>query len=490
MAKKKTPVDAIDLAEEAFTGAQEAVSFGDRIARYTGAKKHALGMLEHLRGAPEEPAAAVVAAARLSSCGNWLHFRDYYTVDKVRLHAAQFCKQHLICPLCAIRRGAKTLAAYLSRWQVIHEASPHLKLYLITFTVKNGPDLKERHAHLVRGLKRLMDRRRYFNAGTRGAPWTELCKVEGGVYTQEVTNIGNGWHPHAHMLAACTSAPDAAALAAEWQAITGDSFVVDVRPITGDPVDGFLEVFKYAVKFADLDYAQNWHAARVLKGKRLLASFGCFWGVKVPDELTDEPLDGLPFVDRFYRFLEGSYQFTGESPRQAPQYAQEGAQPMFDPDMTEEQESAEIQRILRETAELDAQRRAENRQFQKELRAQLDGPKPVEGEDGPATATQRGLAAALPTPARHHDQERKDMQKPKPIITEQAREDIHKISDLIEVAGSRPALARWCVDGVVYEYAKGSDHVLVNERLNWRRMPLVEPTKTAAKRAVFLDVRS
>lgn len=439
MAKKKTPVNAIDLAEEAFTGAQEAASFSDRIARYAGAKKHALGMLEHLRGAPEEPAAAQ-AASRLGTCGNWLHFREYYTVDKVRLHAAQFCKQHLICPLCAIRRGAKTLAAYLSRWQVIHESSPHLKLHLITFTVKNGPDLAERQAHLVRGLKRLMARRRDFNAGTKWAPWTELCKVEGGVYTQEVTNKGNGWHPHAHMLAACTSAPDAAALAAEWHAITGDSFIVDVRPITGDPVDGFLEVFKYAVKFADLDYADNWHAAQVLKGKRLLASFGCFWGVKVPPELTDEPLDGLPFVDRFYRFLEGAYQFTGESPRQAPQDVQEGP-----PRAVEVVPNHQ-------------------RQF------------PEPADDAPPSGSVQS--------------EKEQQPMARPIITQQSREEIHKISDLIEVAGSRPALARWCIDGVVYEYAKGGDHVLVNERLNWRRMPLVEPTKTAAKRAVFLDVRS
>lgn len=457
MAKKKTPVNASILADEAFTGADEVSNFGDRIARYTGAKKHAQGMLQHLQGVAGEPD-ATQAAARLGSCGNWLHFREYYTVDKVRLHAAQFCKQHLICPLCAIRRGAKTVAAYLSRWQVIHDASPHLKLHLVTFTVKNGPDLAERQAHLVRSLKRLLDRRRYFNAGIRGAPWTELCKVEGGVYAQEVTNIGNGWHPHAHMLAACTSAPDAAALAAEWQAITGDSFVVDVRPIAGDPVDGFLEVFKYAVKFADLDHADNWHAAQVLKGKRLLASFGCFWGVKVPPELTDEPLDGLPFVDRFYRFLEGAYQFTGESPRQAPQDVQEGP-----------------------------------RSIEAVPEAQRQFPRSVGDGGGPATATQRGRAAALPTPVRHDEQSEQGNQEqhmPKPIITEQAREDIHKISDLIEVAGSRPALARWCVDGVVYEYAKGGDHVLVNERLNWRRMPLVEPTKTAAKRAVFLDVRS
>ncbi|MNZ60834.1 Replication protein [compost metagenome] len=438
MAKKKTPVDAINLAEEAFTGAQEAASFGDRIARYTGAKKHALGMLEHLRGAPDD--AATLAAVRLGTCGNWLHFREYYTVDKVRLHAAQFCKQHLICPLCAIRRGAKSLAAYLSRWQVIHEASPHLKLYLITFTVKNGDDLEERHSHLVRSLKRLMARRRDFNAGTKWAPWTELCKVDGGVYTQEVTNKGNGWHPHTHMLAACTDEPDAEALSAEWKAITGDSFVLDVRPITGDPVDGFLEVFKYAVKFADLDYADNWHAAQVLRGKRLLASFGSFWGVKVPQELTDEPLDGLPYVDRFYRFLSGSYQFTGESPREAPQEAEEG----------------------------------ERRAYEAVPDAQRQFPKPA--------------AEATPSGSVQSEKEREPMARP--IITEQAREAIHKISDLIEVAGSRQALARWCVDGVGYEWAKGSPFVLVNERLSFRRMTLVEPTKTAAKKAVFLDIRN
>lgn len=32
--------------------------------------------------------------------------------------------------------------------------------------------------------------------------------------------------------------------------ITGDSFIADVRPISqDDPVSGFIEVFKYAVKF-------------------------------------------------------------------------------------------------------------------------------------------------------------------------------------------------------------------------------------------------
>lgn len=42
-----------------------------------------------------------------------------------------------------------------------------------------------------------------------------------------------------------------------------------------------------------------------LEGKRLLGSAGCFRGVEVPDELNDELLDDLPYVDLFYRFLRG-----------------------------------------------------------------------------------------------------------------------------------------------------------------------------------------
>lgn len=314
MAKKKTPVNVSDLAAGTFTGVlDEAELLDERITRYGQAHARSLLMLEHLRGAPSQ--AATKTAAGLASCGNYLHFREYFTVGKVRLHNATFCKQHLVCPLCAIRRGAKALGAYLTRWQVLQEQHPELRPYLITLTVKNGDDLEERQAHLTRSLKRLMHHRRDFNAGTRGAPWTELCKAQGAVYTLELTNKGKGWHPHCHMIALAASQPSQSDLSAEWHRITGDSMIVDVRPITGDPSEGFMEVFKYAVKFSDLTLEDNWHAAQVLKGKRLLNSFGLFRGVEIPDSLLDEPLDELPYWDRFYRYLGGEYQFTGESPK-------------------------------------------------------------------------------------------------------------------------------------------------------------------------------
>ena len=49
----------------------------------------------------------------------------------------------------------------------------------------------------------------------------------------------------------------------------------------------FMEVFKYAVKFSDLSLDDNWHAAQLLKGKRLLNSFGLFRGVEVPEEIEE-----------------------------------------------------------------------------------------------------------------------------------------------------------------------------------------------------------
>ncbi|MFI8377183.1 protein rep [Pseudomonas helleri] len=313
MAKKKTPVGAVILAEEAHTGVNEAGLLGERIARYGKAHARSLMMLEHLREAPSP--ASTKTAASLASCGNYLHFREYFTVGKVRLHNATFCKQHLVCPLCAIRRGAKALGAYLTRWQVIQQERPELRPYLLTLTVKNGDDLEERQAHLTKSLRKLMDRRRYFNAGTRGAPYTELCKAQGAVYTLELTNKGKGWHPHCHMIVLASSQPSQSDLSAEWLRITGDSMIVDCRPITGDPSEGFMEVFKYAVKFSDLTLEDNWHAAQTLKGKRLLNSFGLFRGVEIPDSLLDEPLDELPYWDRFYRYLGAEYQLTGEAPK-------------------------------------------------------------------------------------------------------------------------------------------------------------------------------
>jgi hypothetical protein len=244
-------------------------------------------------------------AAKVSTCGDYLAFRHYVGVDLVRLHGASLCRKHLLCPLCAIRRGAKSLAAYLQRWEAIKLENPQLVPYLITLTVKDGDDLLERFNHLHKGQRELWMRK---HRG-RGSPFDG---VAGAVWSYEVKrgNNSGSWHPHLHMIALAESMPDAVALSAEWHNITGDSFIVDVRPISNeDPVSGFIEVFKYAVKFSDQSPADTVHAWETLAGKRLLASSGLFRGVVIPESLLDEAdnLEGLDYIEYFYRYLSAGY---------------------------------------------------------------------------------------------------------------------------------------------------------------------------------------
>ena len=299
-----------------------------RVDRYGKARKGALDIAEYMQGLPGQQARDV--SQRVMACGDYLLFRHFFTVDKVKLHAAQFCKAHLLCPLCAIRRGAKALAAYLERWEAIRLQRPTLQPFLVTLTVKDGPDLAERFAHLHKAQRELWKRKQ------RGRG-SVLDGVEGAVWSYEIKR-GNGsglWHPHLHMIALAETQPDAERLAREWHQITGDSFIVDVRPISQeDPVSGFIEVFKYAVKFSDQEPADTVHAWQQLKGKRLLASSGCFRGVDIPDDLTDDATDvaGLPFMDMLYRYTRAGYSLElvtqgQEAPsvaRKAPKRSREG----------------------------------------------------------------------------------------------------------------------------------------------------------------------
>jgi hypothetical protein len=276
-----------------------------RVERYGKARKGALDIAEYMRAETAHQA----MAAKVTGCGDYLLFRHFFTVDTVRLHAAQFCKKHLLCPLCAIRRGAKALAAYLARWQAIHAQKTALRPFLVTLTVKDGPDLAERFQHLKKSQQELWMRKH------RGRG-SVLDGVEGAVWSYEIKRgSGSGvWHPHLHMIALAEVEPNAEKLSREWHEITGDSYIVDVRPISQeDPASGFVEVFKYAVKFSDQEPADTVHAWETLKGKRLLASSGCFRGVEVPDELTDDcsDLEGLPYMDLLYRHTKAGYSLQG-----------------------------------------------------------------------------------------------------------------------------------------------------------------------------------
>ena len=307
--EQKNPSFVGSLAGETKEGFDDTAALPERLSRYAGAHRRALDMADYIKslGSDKNNLALV---SLLKCCGSYLLFRDYFNIGKILLSAMHTCKKHMLCPLCAMRRGAKMLKAYLDRLEVIKASNPGLKAFLVTLTVKDGDDLLERFNHLHSSVQTLNDRRRNaLRVRNPGTP-VEFNKALGAVGSYEFKKgSGSGlWHPHFHAVWLCHDDPDQDQLSREWREITGDSFIVNVTPFhdQNDVVGGFLEVFKYALKFSDMPLDQNWHGFQTLSGKRLVTSFGLFRGVVVPESMTDDLLDDEPYVELFYRYINGT----------------------------------------------------------------------------------------------------------------------------------------------------------------------------------------
>jgi len=315
ISEMKNPESVGILADETETGFDELAKLPARLERYSNAKERALINLSQVQEKINHFSDSddfafknhlIGLAPKIAQCGDYLRFREYYTVNKVRLAGAYFCKAHLLCPFCAIRRGSKLVEEYSKRHAQILTEIKGVKTSMLTITIKNGVELAERQNHLQKSLQKLFAHRRN---SKRGKSNTEFSKVIGLVGTFEVTNKGNGWHPHAHIMLVHREYIRAEKPKEEWKKITGDSEVLRIDPAKHpkDPAQDFLEIFKYALKFGDLTPELNLQAYEVLRGKRLVFSAGEFRNVKVnEDDLFDTPLDELPFFEHLYKFYSGS----------------------------------------------------------------------------------------------------------------------------------------------------------------------------------------
>ena len=251
---------------------------------------------------------ALKAATKLKGCGQFLIFRNYYTIDQVKLEKFHVCGQHLLCPMCAGIRAARSMKRYLDRIHELMRQKRGLKPVLITLTVKNGESLEERYNHLTRSFRTLLSRYRDYKK--KGWGFNQFCKIDGAFYTTEYTynETTKQWHPHIHIFALLNEWIDHEELAETWHDITLDSYIVDIRRVKKTKEHGYskavAEVCKYALKFGDLSVENTWDAFLTLKGKRLTGSFGSMHGVKIPDKATDDmPLEDLPYMEMLYRFV-------------------------------------------------------------------------------------------------------------------------------------------------------------------------------------------
>ena len=163
----------------------------DRITRFASLKHRAKKQEKYLwtlftPGNPsDESQLAVKSAHKLSECGNYLLFKNYFTLGEIRLSKMHSCKQHLLCPFCAALRASKAMQKYLERIDQVLQENRNLKPVLITLTVKNGFDLAERSEHLMKSFRTLLERRRDYEKKGRG--FNEFCKVQGAIYSYENT---------------------------------------------------------------------------------------------------------------------------------------------------------------------------------------------------------------------------------------------------------------------------------------------------------------
>ena len=331
-----------------------------KLARYAAAKSRQGQVSDFILRQNEEKSNPHLMKVNesLQECGSFLVFRHYFTLDVYKLVSGVTCKKHLLCALCAIRRAAKCIAVYSEKIsQVRTEQKTELEELMITFTIKNGDDLRERFDHLLSSMGKIVEKRRN-SLKKKPLTTTEMKHITGAVYSYEVTySEDKGFHPHCHMIALV---PLGAfeftrvevkgksvlvplqlwkGIVEDWKAITGDSFIIDVRkiesvemPLPGEGIQGtrlqaLIEVFKYALKMNriskdhETDSQENVRiqveAYQILRGRRMIGSFGSLWGVKVPENLNDQPLSDseLPYVDLVYQYsgVNFGYQLTTHS---------------------------------------------------------------------------------------------------------------------------------------------------------------------------------
>lgn len=201
--------------------------------------------------------------SRLNACGQW-HIVRQYGADEWEAVGGWHCKLKC-CPRCQKKRAGLLASRYLA-WLESMEASKLLEDYdlgLFTVTLRHGEGSRKGWYH-----KELQT---HFRNSLKYGDFNAIIK--GGAYQDEVTLTANGFHIHRHCLVLVPKEMGLATsgnyvkagkgwrwkpentilrdrLKKAWEARTGDSFQVDLRPLNPnqDIKRALSEVFKYLAK--------------------------------------------------------------------------------------------------------------------------------------------------------------------------------------------------------------------------------------------------
>ncbi len=177
-----------------------------------------------------------------------------------------FTCEFRLCPDCGRRRSRKLQNKYLPMmrgFMLRHKVTP---VHLVLTQTHRKENRKQSAKRIKDSLTRLQ--RRGF--------WKEYFK--GGTWSLEFTKDKNGLHhTHLHIIGFRRKFFDIELLRGEWLAATGDSHVLNLKPIQ-DIATGLQEVVKYVSKPLDIRRfgADDLKEFLRLKNMRMFGTFGEF----------------------------------------------------------------------------------------------------------------------------------------------------------------------------------------------------------------------
>lgn len=208
------------------------------------------------------------------NCGSTAWVQQHPTEPDVYRIACDRCHDRFCLP-CANEKARLGSASVYARIK----GKPHR---FLTLTLKtDGEPLATSLDRLLKAFRRL--RQRQF--------WKR--HVTGGLALLEIKWIPETlrWHPHLHVIAEGRYM-EKRAIGREWYAVTGDSWIVDIRLIR-DEKHAACYIAKYATKGYDSSATATIALAReaiaAMKGRRLVITFGSWRGWKLDDTEPDAP---------------------------------------------------------------------------------------------------------------------------------------------------------------------------------------------------------
>jgi hypothetical protein len=204
-----------------------------------------------------------------------------------------FTCEFRLCPDCGRRRSRKLQNKYLPvmrAFMLHHKVTP---VHLVLTQTHRKESRKQ-------SIKRIKDS---FGKLQRRMFWNEHFK--GGTWSLEVTKDKNGLHhTHLHIIGFRRKFFDIELLRSEWLAVTGDSHVLNLKPIL-DIAAGLREVVKYVSKPLDIRRfgADDLREFLGLKNMRMFGTFGEFRNFSKDFEPSDNDAAAIGDLESLARDL-------------------------------------------------------------------------------------------------------------------------------------------------------------------------------------------